>query len=248
MKTESGINRQNKSGIEREPVSRIRWLFNYLRLLVLAVVFALLIKTMLVEAYNIPSESMQNTLLVGDFLIADKITFGSRIPMTDWRLPALEEPKEGDVVVFRFPDNQEKNFIKRIIAKGGDEVKIVNKAVFVNGLPLDERRYVLHRDSIIIEAGSAHPRDNFGPITIPARHYFVLGDNRDNSSDSRFWGTVPKEMIIGKAMFVHWSWEPSDSAPEITWWNPLSIIAGGAYYLYNTPSHVRWHRLFSAIN
>lgn len=244
---DSSIKRSIQSNMVRGAGARLKTLWNYLRLLILAVVLAILIKEMLVEAYNIPSESMERTLLVGDFLIADKITYGAHIPLTGWRLPSLKEPALGDVVVFRFPDNPHKNFIKRIIAKGGDEVKIVNKVVHVNGLPLSEGRYAIHSDSTIIPPGTTHPRDNFGPITIPAGHYFVLGDNRDNSSDSRFWGTVPRDNIIGKALFVHWSWRPSESAPKITWWNPLSIGWASLYYIYNVPSHVRWDRLFSVI-
>lgn len=232
-----------------EPIrSKLRRGLRYLRLVVVAVILALLIKVILVEAYNIPSESMQNTLLVGDFLLADKLTYGPRIPFTDIRLPALRDPQVGDVVVFRFPDNPQKNFIKRVVARGGDEVHVLDKVLYINGKPVDESRFAIHSDSTIIPAGTTQPRDNFGPIKIPFGHYFVLGDNRDNSSDSRFWGTVPRNMISGKALMVHWSWKPDSSAPRVTWWNPISILGAAAYNIYHLPERVRWSRLFHSIN
>ena len=220
----------------------------YFRLVILAVLLALIIKSVLVEAYNIPSESMENTLLVGDFLLADKFTFGPEIPFTDIRMPALRDPQVGDVIVFRFPDNPTKNFIKRVVAKGGDEVHLLDKILYVNGNPINESRFAIHSDSIIIPTGTSQPRDNFGPITIPVGHYFVLGDNRDNSSDSRYWGTVPRDMIYGKALLVHWSWKPDSDAPQVTWWNPISILGGLAYNVYHLPERVRWSRLFHSIN
>ncbi len=219
----------------------------YFRLLALAVALALLIKEMLIEAYNIPTSSMEKTLLVGDFLLADKVTFGARIPLVGWRLPALRDPQVGDVVVFRFPSNRRQSFIKRIVATGGQEIRIANKVVYVDGNARSEPANVAHNDSTMIPASTGYYRDNFGPITIPAGHYFLMGDNRDNSSDSRFWGTVPRENILGRALFIHWSWETDPDAPRITWWNPLSWIWGTAYYLYLTPTHVRWSRLMRAI-
>ncbi len=228
--------------------SKLRSLIRYFRLIVIAVALALVIKTLLVEAYNIPSESMENTLLVGDFLLADKLTYGPHIPFLGIKLPALRDPKVGDVVVFRFPDNPNKNFIKRIIAKGGDEVQILDKAVYLNGKVVDESRYAVHSDSMTLPPGSTQPRDNFGPITIPYGHYFVLGDNRDNSSDSRFWGTVPRDHISGKAIFIHWSWKPDEKAPVITWWNPISVLGATAYHIYHLPERVRWSRLFHTIS
>lgn len=226
---------------------RIRSAVHYLRLALVAVLLALFVKSMLLEAYNIPSESMENTLLVGDFLLADKLTYGPKIPWTDIRLPALRDPRVGDVVVFQFPDNPRKNFIKRVVALAGDEVQLLDKVVYVNGKPLDETAYAIHMDASIIPPGTSQPRDNFGPITIPYGQYFVLGDNRDNSSDSRFWGTVPRDLIFGKAMIVHWSWLPDADAPKISWWNPISILGACAYYVYHLPDRVRWSRLFHTI-
>lgn len=249
MKIEdTNLRAETTSGRGEPAQSWFRRGLRYLRLVVLAIILALLIKGFFVEAYNIPSESMQNTLLVGDFLLADKLTYGPRIPFTEIRLPAMRDPQVGDVVVFRFPDNPQKNFIKRVVAKGGDEVHVLDKVLYINGQPVDESRFAIHSDSIIIPVGTTQPRDNFGPIKIPFGHYFVLGDNRDNSSDSRFWGTVPRNLISGKALIVHWSWKPDSNAPRVTWWNPVSILGAAAYNIYHLPERVRWSRLFHSIN
>lgn len=228
--------------------SKVRHGLKYLRLVVIAVLLALAIKVMLIEAYNIPSESMENTLLVGDFLLADKFTYGPRIPFTEIRLPALRNPKVGDIVVFRFPDNPQKNFIKRVVAKGGDEVQVLDKVLYINGTPIDETRFAIHSDSATIPSGTTQPRDNFGQVTIPPEHYFVMGDNRDNSSDSRYWGTVPRGQILGKALMIHWSWQPDAKAPQVTWWNPISVLGAVAYNIYHLPERVRWNRLFHSID
>lgn len=245
--TGSGADSRRRTDERESGGSVIRSFLRYARLALVAVLLALFVKSMLLEAYNIPSESMENTLLVGDFLLADKLTYGPKIPLTDIHLPALRDPQVGDVIVFQFPDNPRKNFIKRVVAKSGDEVQLLDKVVYVNGKPLDETAYVIHSDSIIIPPGTSQPRDNFGPITIPYGQYFVLGDNRDNSSDSRFWGTVPRNLISGKAMLVHWSWLPDADAPKIVWWNPISILSASAYYVYHLPDRVRWSRLFHTI-
>lgn len=227
--------------------STLQTTLRYLRLAIVAFLLALIIKALFIEAYSIPSESMANTLLIGDFLLADKFSYGPRIPFTDIRLPAIRSPKVGDVVVFRFVENPGKSFIKRIVAKGGDEVQILDKVLYINGKVVDESHYAIHTDSIIIPFGTNQARDNFGPVQVPFGQFFLLGDNRDNSSDSRFWGTVPRDNIIGRAIMVHWSMTPDGNAPNLTWWNPLSILRVAGYQLYHLPDHVRWGRLFSSI-
>ena len=222
-------------------------IFYYFRLLLLALVLALFIKQSLVEAYRIPSESMEDTLLVGDFLLANKAIYGARIPFTNYRLPSWSEPAIGDVIVFRYPEDQSKSFIKRIVARGGDTVEIVNKVVMVNGRKLSEDRYAKHFDSIIIPKGSGQQRDNYGPERIPSGQFFVLGDNRDNSSDSRYWGCVPRDLIMGKAFLIHWSWENQEGGPRIELSNPLSFLTYIAYHVRHLPSQIRWSRLFSVI-
>jgi signal peptidase I len=220
----------------------------YLRLLVLALVLAFVIKESVVEAYRIPSESMENTLLVGDFLMANKFIYGANVPFTNWRLPALREPIPGDVVVFRFPEDRRKNFIKRIVASGGDTVEIIAKKVFVNHIEVTEPLSAVHIDRITIPKGVGQPRDNFGPLLVPQGNYFVLGDNRDNSSDSRFWGCVPRDLIIAKAFLIHWSWSQDDNAPTVNMTKPLSILNNFGYNIRHLPSRVRWNRLFSAVS
>lgn len=220
----------------------------YASLLLLALVLAFVIKESVVEAYRIPSESMENTLLVGDFLMANKFIFGASVPLLSWRLPSLREPRAGDVVVFRFPEDRRKNFIKRIIAVGGDTVEIVAKKVLVNRTEVAEPPMVVHLDNITIPGGIGQPRDNFGPLVVPNGSYFVMGDNRDNSADSRYWGCVPRNLIIGQAFMIHWSWCPDDEAPAVSFTKPLSILKNFGYNIRHLSTRVRWSRLFSAVN
>jgi signal peptidase I len=223
-------------------------LWYYARLLLLALLLAFVIKESVVEAYRIPSESMENTLLVGDFLMANKFIYGACVPFTNWRLPALRDPKPGDVVVFRFPEDRRKNFIKRIIAGGGDTVEIVAKKVYVNHIEVADPASVVHFDQTTIPRSAGQPRDNFGPLLVPQGDYFVLGDNRDNSADSRYWGCVPRDLISAKAFLIHWSWSPDENAPAITLTKPLSILNNFGYNLRHLSSRVRWSRLFSTVS
>ncbi len=238
--------RDTPEGIELAG-SRWRLLFYYARLILVALVLAFLVKAFVVEAYNIPSESMRNTLLVGDFLLAEKLTFGPRIPFTNLRLPAISDPQVGDVIVFRSPEDDDKSYIKRVIAVGGDEVQIIDKTVFINGVPVDDSQYAIHSDTTLLPRTSAYPRDNFGPLRVPEGEYFVLGDNRDNSSDSRFWGCVPRELVTGKALMIHWSWRHDSDAPRASLGNPLSLFKTAAYHVRSFPDHVRWGRVFKTI-
>ena len=181
-----------------------RWqkvLLEYLEALAVALILAFVIRTFVVQAFKIPSGSMLDTLLIGDHLLVNKFLYGTRIPFTDKVIMPLEDPKQGDVIVFEFPEDTSKDFIKRIIGVPGDVVEMKDKALYRNGEKLVEP-YIKHTDP-----GSQQRRDNFGPITVPAGKYFVLGDNRDESYDSRFWGFVDKEKIRGKAWVIYWSWD-----------------------------------------
>jgi signal peptidase I len=185
-----------------------RWqkvLLEYLEALAVALVLAFVIRTFVVQAFKIPSGSMLDTLLIGDHLLVNKFLYGTRIPFTDKVVMPLEDPQRGDVIVFEFPEDPSKDFIKRIVGVPGDVVEMKDKALFRNGEKLVES-YIKHTDP------SIQPRrDNFGPITVPAGKYFVLGDNRDESYDSRFWGFVDKDKIRGKAWVIYWSWDgPAD--------------------------------------
>ena len=180
-------------------------LLEYLEALAVALVLAFVIRTFVVQAFKIPSGSMLDTLLIGDHLLVNKFLYGTRIPFTDKVILPIEEPADGDVIVFEFPEDTSKDFIKRIIGVPGDVVEMKDKALYRNGEKLVEP-YIKHTDP-----GAQQRRDNFGPITVPAGKYFALGDNRDESYDSRFWGFVDKEKIRGKAWVIYWSWDgPSE--------------------------------------
>ena len=185
-----------------------RWqkmLLEYLEALAVALVLAFVIRTFVVQAFKIPSGSMLDTLLIGDHLLVNKFLYGTRIPFTDKVILPIEEPADGDVIVFEFPEDTSKDFIKRIIGAPGDVLEMKDKVVYRNGQKLDEP-YVKHTDPNIQAR-----RDNFGPITVPPGKYFAMGDNRDESYDSRFWGFVDKDKIRGKAWVIYWSWDgPSD--------------------------------------
>jgi signal peptidase I len=153
-----------------------------------ALVITLFLRAFVIQAFRIPSESMKNTLLVGDFLFVNKFEYGPKIPFTHQRLPGLRQPRRGDVIVFQFPQDPSKDFIKRCIATGTETLEIKNKMVSVNGRQLVEP-YAIHSDSTVKPAGYEY-RDNYGPFTVPAGEMFMMGDNRDNSNDSRYWGTL----------------------------------------------------------
>ena len=188
-----------------------RWqkmLLEYLEALAVALVLAFVIRTFVVQAFKIPSGSMLDTLLIGDHLLVNKFLYGTRIPFTDKVILPIEEPADGDVIVFEFPEDTSKDFIKRIIGAPGDVLEMKDKVVYRNGQKLDEP-YVRHTDPNIQAR-----RDNFGPITVPPGKYFAMGDNRDESYDSRFWGFVDKDKIRGKAWVIYWSW---DGPADIRW-------------------------------
>ncbi len=174
-----------------------------LRTIVVAVPIALFLRVTIVEAYMIPSASMENTILVGDRLFANKFIYGARIPWLGIHLPALREPRSGDVIIFQSPTEPGSNFIKRCIAVGGQRVEIRDKQVFVDGHPIS-----LPREGRIDARNSIPQMDNYGPVVVPQGHLFVLGDNRDNSADSRSWGFLPRDHVLGKAILIYWSLDP----------------------------------------
>jgi signal peptidase I len=167
-------------------------------------VLALIIKAFLIQAFKIPSGSMLPTLLVGDHLFVNKFLYGLDLPFTDIKILAIRQPRRGDIIVFRFPDDPRRDFIKRIVAVGGDEIWSIDRKIFVNGRPLDEP-YVQYTDAV--SKPFENKRDNFGPLTVPEGKLFMMGDNRDNSHDSRFWGFVDLADVRGKAFIIYWSQE-----------------------------------------
>ena len=185
----------------------------------LAVILALFIRTFVVQAFKIPSGSMKQTLLIGDHILVSKFIYGVKLPFIRKTLIPVSEPKRGDIIVFKFPEDPDKDFIKRVVGIAGDVVEIRNKKVFVNGKP-EQRPDGYHTDPMIIPAGS-QPRDNFGPVTVPPNSLFVMGDNRDHSYDSRFWGFVNLRAVKGKAFIIYWSWNKEDFGVR---WNRIGKL------------------------
>jgi len=181
-----------------------------------AAILFLIIKTCVVQSFKIPTGSMENTLIVGDCLLVNKFIYGIRVPFTTMRLPKLRDPRRGDVVVFKFPLDPSKDYIKRIIGVPGDKVEIRDKQVYLNSI-LYNNPHEIHKDFQIIPR-DVNIRDNFGPVRVPANSYFMMGDNRDNSYDSRFWGFVQNSDIVGLAFIKFWSWD------KVKWFPRLSRI------------------------
>jgi signal peptidase I len=178
---------------------------------VIAIVLALFIRAFVVQAFKIPSGSMQNTLLIGDYILVNKFIYGVKIPFTEITVIPVKEPKKGDIIVFKFPGDPSKDFIKRVVAVGGDTVEIREKKVYVNG-KAEVNEHAIHSDPRYFDDPHLYPpemlkRDNMGPLTVPEDKLFVMGDNRDESNDSRFWGLVDVSAVRGKAFIIYWSWD-----------------------------------------
>jgi signal peptidase I len=180
----------------------------YAEAIIIAILIAFFIRTFIVQAFKIPSGSMKPTLLIGDHILVNKFIYGVKIPFIRKNLISISEPKRGDVIVFIYPEDRSKDFIKRVIGVGGDTIEIRNKKIFLNGLPFQDTHGVYVDDFII--PGTIQPRDNFGPVTVPKDAVFTMGDNRDQSYDSRFWGVVDLKDVLGKAFIMYWSWNRED--------------------------------------
>lgn len=204
----------------------------YVKTIIYVFVFAFIIRQFAVQAFRIPSGSMEDTLLVGDFLLVNKFIYGAqspdRIPFTriktpHFRLPGLRKVNPGDIIVFRYPQNSAKDFIKRVIAVEGQTVEGKDKMIYVDGRIMHYPNKVKRVDPRVFPAELSH-RDNFGPVKVPPGMVFVMGDNRDNSYDSRYWGWVPEKEIQGKAMIIYFSW--NKDAP-----------------IWNITRKIRWNRI-----
>jgi signal peptidase I len=182
----------------------------YAEAIILALILALFIRTFVVQAFKIPSPSMVPTLLIGDHILVNKFLYGIKIPLTDRKILSIRHPEKGDVLVFKYPKNRKMDFIKRCIAVSGETVQIREKRIYVDGSPVKDPHAVFLDD----QGRYLEVRDNFGPLTIPDNKIFVMGDNRDNSNDSRFWGVVDLADVKGKAILIYWSWDRSRSWPR----------------------------------
>lgn len=226
----------------------------YAEAIVIAILLALLIRAFVVQAFKIPSGSMIPTLNIGDHILVSKFLYGIKIPFIDSRFIIIRQPRRGDIIVFSFPGDKEKeecrsisanikkrfkntwnnqnpfylfkddckDYIKRVIGVGGDKVEIKNKTVYVNDIALVEP-YAIYKDKKN-EMEIAGYRENFGPVTVPRGKFFAMGDNRDNSSDSRVWGYVDMSEIKGRAFIIYWSWNSEDGLLKKIRWNRIGKL------------------------
>ena len=201
----------------------------YLEAIAVAVLLALFIRTFVFQAFKIPSGSMLPTLKIGDHLLVNKFNYGVKNPFTGNILIPIGKLHHGDVVVFRFPKDRTVDYIKRIVGVEGDVIQVRDKKVFVNNQLVEDPHTQYTTDFIM--SASEGPRDNFGPVKVPEGDIFVMGDNRDNSYDSRFWGFVDQRDILGKASILYWSWDLD---------TPLLS--------FNRFATIRWGRLGSIIH
>ncbi len=209
----------NKKSIIRE----------YVEAILIALVLALFIRTFIVQAFKIPSGSMLPTLQIGDHILVSKFSYALKNPFTGSTIISFSEPERGDIIVFKYPVKPEIDYIKRVIGVTGDRIEVKDKKVFVNGEPFDLQQ-AIHLDNSITPPEQS-PRDNYGPVTVPPQSVFVMGDNRDHSYDSRFWGFVNHRAIRGNAFIIYWSWDIQHS--------PFSL---------KRLQSIRWNRLGDTIN
>jgi signal peptidase I len=217
--------------------------------LVIALVLALVIRAFLVQAFSIPSGSMQPTLLIGDYLLVNKFIYGIRNPFSNKMWIPISSPRRGDIVVFIFPQDPSKDYIKRVIGLPGDTVQIINKKVYLNGRQVETPQAVYTDPSVIPATPNQH-RDNFGPVTVPPDSFFVMGDNRDQSYDSRFWGFVSMDALRGKAFVIYFSWQ-GQGQPGMALYQAFAKGASGLLHGWHWDRQsfrVRWDRIGRLIN
>jgi signal peptidase I len=215
----------------------------YFESICVAVILALFVRTFVFQAFKIPTGSMEENLLVGDHLIVNKMLYAPTTTSVERNLAPVRDVRRGDVVVFKFPNEPERDFIKRVIALPGERIRIENKKIFINGEPLDEPYAHFLEVPGTDENVYSDPRgDNMHEIAVPQGQYFVMGDNRDNSHDSRFWGTLPRELLKGRALMIYWSFESGRDAylkEGFEWFKELLSI-------FN-PYKTRWNRFFHLV-
>jgi signal peptidase I len=203
----------------------------YFESILIAVVLALFIRTWVVQAFKIPTGSMENNLLIGDHLLVNKLAFAPTLSPLERQVLPIRDIARGDIIVFKYPEEPERDFIKRVIGLPGETVELRHKKVYINGRPIDEP-YVHYQSAPSPENAPpifGDPTESYGPRTVPAGHYFMMGDNRDNSQDSRYWGFLPASYVKGKALMIYWSFDPN--------------AAGAAAVVTST----RWNRLLHQI-
>jgi signal peptidase I len=220
----------------------------YFESIVIAVILALFVRTFIVQAFKIPTGSMENNLLIGDHLLVNKFIFGPTASRVESALLPMEPVKRLDIIVFKYPEEPERDFIKRVIGLPGETVELRQKKVYINGRPLDEPYvHFLEAPSHGAEAEvtSFDVRERYGPVTVPPDQYFVMGDNRDNSQDSRYWGFLRRDYIKGKALVIYWSYESGreDYEDESAGATVKDLVSVVAHFFTRT----RWSRMLRVI-
>jgi signal peptidase I len=203
----------------------------YIESILIAVIIALFVRSVFIQAYKIPSGSMEPTLLIGDHLLVNRLSYVVKVPYFDNVIYTLGKPKRGDIIVFRYPENVKVDYIKRVIATEGDTIEIKNKVIYINGVKMTDSwghyddQPPEPRNPFIEKMFGRHVKDNFGPYMVPKDAVFAMGDNRDNSADSRFWGPVRKEHLVGKALILYFSWNSKTTDPfEYIRWSRIGQL------------------------
>jgi signal peptidase I len=204
----------------------------YFESICVAVVLALFVRTFVVQAFKIPTGSMENNLLIGDHLLVNKFVFAPTLTRAEDTLLPIDPIRRGDIIVFKYPKDPERDFIKRVIGLPGETIELRDRKVHINGTAIDEPyvQFLFPFDSTEAEPGVPNPRRSYGPVTVPDGYYFMMGDNRDNSEDSRYWGFLPRNYVKGKALFVYFSFG-----------DPSSGLSGAL-------GNVRWGRILHQIH
>ena len=219
----------------------------YVESIIIAVILALFVRTWVVQAFKIPTGSMENNLLIGDHLLVNKFIFGPTPLAIGRALLPVRPIRRGDIVVFKYPDEPDRDFIKRVIGLPGETIELRNKKVYVNGKPLDEPyvHFLTPPSTEYQEVTSSDVREQFAPVTVPPDRYFVMGDNRDNSQDSRYWGFLPRGYVKGKALLIYWSYESGreDYVDEGLMTSIKRLGSVVTHFFTKT----RWERLFRQI-
>jgi signal peptidase I len=222
----------------------------YFESIVVAVILALFVRTFVVQAFKIPTGSMENNLLIGDHLLVNKFVYAPTATSLERALLPIAPVARGDVVVFKFPEDPGRDFIKRVIGLPGETVEVRNKKVYVNGAPLEEPYVHFLEPPAAVTTGhevtSFDVRERYGPVTVPADHLFVMGDNRDNSQDSRYWGFLPMRFLKGKALMVYWSYDAGPT--EYRRPGLAGTLRSMATTLGRLVTHTRWDRLLRQIH
>ncbi len=217
----------------------------YFESIVIAVILALFIRTWSVQAFKIPTGSMEQNLLIGDHLLVNKFVFSPTAARLERMLLPTGQVKRGDILVFKYPEVPERDFIKRVIGLPGETLEVRDKRVYIDGSSLDEPYLRDQMPTLRAGAIALDRRDNFGPITVPADHYFMMGDNRDNSEDSRFWGPLPHAYVKGKAFIIYWSFDGGFALISETGLGAAirRILSVGTNFFTGT----RWERTFRQV-